>query len=711
MTRNDLKGLQLSVNLDSNMSHLKIATNLFLEKLEMSRLISFLEDGYKGVFQNTFTPGLIKTNNIDFINGRVEQDIDSENNQVLKIQPIQGIDLDGNFLKSNSILKFNIPSINTWYWIKVSYISSNVEKGTFSIDSSGMLIGNEESELMSIFRQVPNFPTKIKFLNSVNNPQEYEVLEVINNQNAKLNGISFVEEEGLKLKIVGTFTPGIIIPESDKYPFNFDSVKIDFVEELELNEQPNSLEGKEFFLARLKILDRQLIIQDKRLEYVNFINSPIKQDDENVLIGIESVRYTPTSTTNINNIVDVSWCMRSDNWAIDSSKNIVTIFGSSQGGRFKSVLDFTDGDFNGWRVYTSNGNYSRVISSIRMGNAINLLVDVLDVNNYSLNGGNTFIEQTILITPDFDFIELEFTDPLFNKNRVTKFVPINTDRLSQELIVSDFPLCKYIMRYRYSGRGIFTDYKTILSDELHGYYNEESFEINGTLKPSGLTRVRYDTTDVTGFITLNAYKDSFYYLRQRIDINIEQVEKVLFGISSNYINLTPHVSTVYQVIDNDTFRSSSNNMLFINLSKTEDVVQNGSRFTIIIDKETLLGNTQISVVSDFNITTGDGTIHKIISSRDSQYANINEQDLQIDFIYDGLEWNSIQNYRLDPGNELRLFSGSMLDYFDETGKGLFGGWKGYAISNGQNGTKDLSSLNQLEVGSTTNYLVAYCTKI
>ena len=123
MTRNDLKGLQLSVNLDSNMSHLKIATNLFLEKLEMSRLISFLEDGYKGVFQNTFTPGLIKTNNIDFTNGRVEQDIDSENNQVLKIQPIQGIDLDGNFLKSNSILKFNIPSINTWYWIKVSYIS------------------------------------------------------------------------------------------------------------------------------------------------------------------------------------------------------------------------------------------------------------------------------------------------------------------------------------------------------------------------------------------------------------------------------------------------------------------------------------------------------------------------------------------------------------------------------------------------------------
>lgn len=695
------------------MSFVKTPTNLFLEKLELTRLREFLEDeGFKKHFRLNFTGGLVKSReDILFLNGKVEQDIDSNNLLTIKINPILAINNSGDILESKSIQKFTIPSINTWYWVKISHTYSNIEEGIFSIDRFGNLTG-EGSNFLTILRQLPNFPTKIRFKNSQYNTQEYQILEVIDDTNAKLNGTSFTEESDLELSIVGTFTPGIIIPEVDKYPFNFDSVNIELIPESELNTPPSYIEGENFFLSRLRILDNQLIIQDKRTKFIrnSFLQSSLR--NSNSLIGVESVRNTNTNTTNINNIVDIAWCMRSSNWAIDSSKNIVTIFGSSLGGRYKSILDFTDGDFNNWRLYTSNGQYCRISSSVKKGNAINLLVDILDVDNYSENGGLTFLEQELLITPDADFIELKFVDPLFINNYTTRFLPINTPILSQELLVSSYPECTYRIEYRLLVNGVFSEFITIPSDQVHGYYNEESFDSTGNLKESGLIRVKYDSTVEGGFITLTAYSNNFFSLRERIDINIEQTSKLVFSSSSNYLNLIPHESEQFQIIDNDSFRNiSSTDVFFLNLSTSEDVIRNGSRFTLIIDKSTELRSTQINIVTNFNSVTGEGDVLKNITNRDSSYAKLNEQDLVIDFLYDGTEWNCLQNYKLDPVNEIKIFSGDINSYFDTSGIGKYGGWLGYALCNGSNGTPNLFDEFVIEPGNSSRYLRAYVIKI
>jgi hypothetical protein len=49
-------------------------------------------------------------------------------------------------------------------------MQSNAEKGKFTISENGDLIDiSGESELLSIFRVKPHFPTRIKFINSTLN--------------------------------------------------------------------------------------------------------------------------------------------------------------------------------------------------------------------------------------------------------------------------------------------------------------------------------------------------------------------------------------------------------------------------------------------------------------------------------------------------------------------------------------------------------------
>lgn len=695
------------------MSFLKFSTNLFLEKLEMDRLRDFLDvEGFKKNFILTFQPGLHKSESeLNWLNGRVEQDLDSDSNSTIKIQPILAINKEGNIIQSKSLTKLSIPNINTWYWVKISHEYSNIEEGEYSIDRSGNLSGTN-SKLLTIFRQLPNFPTKIRFTNSNYNIEEYQILEVIDDFNAKLNGVSFVEETGLKIAIVGTFTPGIIVPEKDKYPFNFDSVKIELIEESSYNTEPSFIEGYDFFLARLRILDKQLVVQDKRTSIIKPLSLKNVMLQENLLLGIESVKNTDLNSNNLNNIVDIAWGMRSQNYSIDSSKNIVTLYGSSLGGRYKSVLDFTDGDFNGWRVYTEDGSYCKVFSSIKKGNAINLLVDVLDVNRFSNDGGLTIKQEQILVVPDADFIEIEFFNPLDETNYYSKLVPINTSVLKQELLVYSFPECNYSIRYRYLTNSSFTSWLLLQSDQKHGYYTEVSFDTTGKLKETGIVRQKYTSSTTEGFLKLKAYQNSLYYLRERIDINIQETSRVVFDSDKVYVQLIPKSSTMYQLIDNDTFKNNlSSEIFFLDLSLDNTIIKNGSRFQVIIVKELLLRNKQLNVVTNYDINNNQGLILKTFTSRDVDYAKSVEQDLIVDFLYDGESWICLQTYQLEPVGSLRIFSGTVSNYFDSTGLGRYGGWLGYAICNGFNGTSNLTDLFVLESSSTTKYKKIYVTKI
>jgi hypothetical protein len=345
------------------MGKLKISPDLFLEAAELNRFKEFVDDnGFrKNILDNTVSFGLIKSSK-DFIfsNGRVERDLDTVLGQrTIKIRELFGIDKFGQFLHLLPQNGIPVPNDGNWYWVKAAYDTTNVEKGKFSISGNGDLIdASGTAELTKIFRGMPNFPTRIKFINSQYNTIEYDVLEVIDDQHATIqhpatnsNGISeFVPEDNLQMVIVGTFTQGIAVPNENKYPFNYDSASASLVLENFVNSAPLPfVQGAEFYIARVKATDSTVIIQDKRSEYWETKGSGINLEidrKDNPCIGIESVQFNDSYSSSDRNIVKLSWGFRSDNFSIDSSNNIVT-FNSGLGGKYKSVNDFQNGDLVG----------------------------------------------------------------------------------------------------------------------------------------------------------------------------------------------------------------------------------------------------------------------------------------------------------------------------------------------------------------------------
>src|SRR5690606_6085630 len=105
------------------------------------------------------------------------------------------------------------------------------------LSANGSLTGSG-GELLTTLRGQPNFPSKIRFTKDelkygpLLNTQDYDVLEVIDDNNAVLNGVSFQAEDNLSLSVVGTFTYGAPINPADKLIFNYDSVQVELVEEL-----------------------------------------------------------------------------------------------------------------------------------------------------------------------------------------------------------------------------------------------------------------------------------------------------------------------------------------------------------------------------------------------------------------------------------------------------------------------------------------------
>ena len=186
------------------MSNFKFSTGLLLEKAELERFKKFLqEDGYINYFlQNSVKFGLVK-NDIDntFNNGKITEGASLSINQA----EINAFDSSGNFIYKASENNITVPNDSAWYWVKISHQVNNQETGTYSIDVNGNLVcTSADGELLSILRGQPNFPSRVKLIDSVSNTLEYDVLEVVDDNNAVLQG-SFVAESDLKLVVVGTF--------------------------------------------------------------------------------------------------------------------------------------------------------------------------------------------------------------------------------------------------------------------------------------------------------------------------------------------------------------------------------------------------------------------------------------------------------------------------------------------------------------------------
>lgn len=687
------------------MSRFKFCPDLFLEAIELNRFADFLdEQGFrKNILENSIAFGLIKNERLDpqFLNARVERDLDTTIGQkTIKIRETKGIDADGNFLYLPETNGIPVPADDSWYWMKIRYNAVSEEVGDVTLSINGDLVG-VGTAFTKTLRGLPNFPSRISFPTSRFNKQEYDVIEVVDDFHAKIShpattttGIAeFVVEENLKYRVVGTFTPGAAVPNANKFPFVYDACTYTLVKEEADNVIPGQyVAGKEFYIARLKVEGSNVIIQDKRTEVwitQAEYNTTSITTTPNPLIGVESVKWqNPFSPAN-KNLVQIAWGMRSQNWSVDSSLDTLTLLGGAVGGIFKSIDHFSNGDFDGWRAYFPNGNYRRITSSVKQGQAINLQLEVLNIDDVSADGGATFLSDAyVLVVPDCDTVIIKCTpDPADNIGNVAMeyHFPVNTLFGICELETYKDPISSYNIAYRYKSGKKFTEYSPIPSDNEAGYLTEDSFSNNGNLKPIESRRLQpYNSDAENGFIAITTAPYSYSKFSSKVDkgdmigVNVissfanTQILQLRVGKDKNYQYISGNVT-----ISDDVYISLSN----------DDAVE-GNKFRIHFDCASLgLSGKNIYIVR--NYAGGSPDTLKKIEQADVWHMLNHDGGLTFDCVFTGSNWCISSNYELLHPFQIGMTDGVITDLFDANGWGKVKGYFGSHLCNGNDDTPNL----------------------
>lgn len=663
------------------MSSLKISPNTFLEQQELNRWKKFIDtDGFRAMMLlNSNTFGFIRKNNENFTNGLVQED----SGLTVKINPIKAIDSNGQLISYPSVNNLAIPADSNWYWIKIAYQISNEETGTFSIDSKGNLVCTSgDAELLTILRGQPNYPSRITFTNAVNNIIEYDVLEVIDDNNAVLQG-SFTAESDLKLATVGTFTPGYTPLTSEKYIFQYDSCLMTLVSSNTID-PPTHTTGLEFILGRAKNNGVALKVEDRRNEIFQTEASYFQKFIEtngNPLIGVEQINYDDLLSPKVQNLVQLAWAFTATSYSVNLKLNTITISGGS-GGLFKSSnfsTEFTDGDFDGWRVYVANGKYYKVQSSSKVASNIELILDNLSSDSFFSDVDSTVaIIQDLIVTPDAEEIEFIATpDPTANSpiNNKKFIFPINESygRIPLNVYASTGTL--YNIKYRYKH---LKEYSTafILPDDSVGYYNEVQFDSSGNLIATP-TRTPYVASETNGYIPLALHPDAYSIFENRIDLgDLLGVNKSVLSNATPVLDLTVGASRQYQYFS-DGDDSVSNDMLtlsadmFINiktLNTLGDTCRNGNFFILHFKQKIVFNNFVLRIVSDY--TNPSSYIElKRFSASDEQFLAESAEGIYIRATFDGTAWlvNSVNEAKYKEVKTISDFSVTSDVYADITG--------------------------------------------
>lgn len=703
------------------MSEIKFSPNLFLETVELNRLKRFIDkDGFrKNILDNTVNFGLIKSNfDISFQNGKVQQDtnlvLNGNTYQTIKINPLRAIDNNGAFITSALQSQIPIPNDGNWYWLKTSYQISNVELGTFALDASGNLTGTGNEDLTTILRGYPNFPSRVRFTNAVNNTFDYDVLQVTSTNAAQLVGTSFQPETGLQMSIVGTFTPGVAVPTANQLIFNYDSCLTQLIVEPNnigsLNVRPSAgyVATRDFYIARVKVVNSILIIQDKRVDTWETKASSIVVDldrNANPLIGIESVQFDNNYSAAENNIVNVSWGMRATSWTINPNTNVVTLFGDATGGKYKNSSYFNNGDFDGWRIYTENGKHARVVSSSKSGLNINLVLDVLDPDSFINSDGSVITSftgngnpQTIFVCPNAESINIVFTPTLQSGNETVKYIfPINTQVAACRVIANGNPTSTYGITYKYKNLKNYGPNFVFPADTTTGYYNESSFDANGVLLPV-VNRTLYDSgANPNSFLLLNINPQSYYNFKLRVDKgDIRGVNRTYLTNSNPTVNIQVGVDKQYQFFSGPITLNAD---IAVNV-KSQGTVE-GNEFILHFDSTILnLNGKNLRIYQDYVSPGNVGTLLKTITQGDAWMLMNADKGGQFHLIMDSAgKWLINQSYQLPSGSPIGAYDNITLSDFDSTGLGITKNFFGYAICNGNNNTPNMSNMFLLGTGA------------
>ena len=249
------------------MSKLNIQNDLFLARQEIDRLIKFLqEEGYIRLFKSLVSNfGVSKVDSdINFDNFKVE--LGTTLGTIKIANDSWAIDENVDIIYQNPIDNIAITDDSNWYWVKISYQTSNIEEGKINLAADGDAtgIGTAFSEIL---RDQNNYPVKVNFPDSVLNTGDYQVTSVLSDTSVKLAGTTgFIAENDLNYQVVGSYTPGINPVGSDRLPYPYDSCDITLVLETVLDTPPAKTAGTEFYIARVRNASSTVTVQDKRIE-------------------------------------------------------------------------------------------------------------------------------------------------------------------------------------------------------------------------------------------------------------------------------------------------------------------------------------------------------------------------------------------------------------------------------------------------------------
>lgn len=252
------------------MSNLKINNDLFLGKEELNRFRKFLDEaGYRrfiGLMTKSF--GIVKNfRDSDFDSFGVEL---AASGRVKILGNSFAVDENLNLIYNPTDINLNIPNDSSWYWIKIKFSKTNLEQGTVSLASGGALSG-VNTKFSEVLRGSPNYPSRIR-LYSIDSDGffsqyegEAEVISVLSNTSAFIHLYSGSLPGIMRYSVVGTFTPGVVIPEENKMIFEYDYVSIELVPEI-TEDVPPVKNTNEYYIARVKNSGGVVSINDKRTE-------------------------------------------------------------------------------------------------------------------------------------------------------------------------------------------------------------------------------------------------------------------------------------------------------------------------------------------------------------------------------------------------------------------------------------------------------------
>lgn len=252
------------------MSKLNISRNVFLEKEELTNMLSFLATAplMKAVLQASYSFGLI-TNDPSKINPKTVNKPDNEdalidpfkvetgtNSGTIKVLPGMALTSQGNFIDINVEDNISVPNDSSFYWVKIGYKTRNYEKGYVSVNSQGVVSGSVDftgkvrgqSSSTSVSIRFEKQDGSVPFNNGV-----YQIVNVIDNQNLLLTSAStFVAESNLRVIVLGTLPlGGVLTQEQRDGLYTYDDYVISLVPEVSLSTPPEK-EADEYYIARVQ---------------------------------------------------------------------------------------------------------------------------------------------------------------------------------------------------------------------------------------------------------------------------------------------------------------------------------------------------------------------------------------------------------------------------------------------------------------------------